>query len=150
MRQPAGQITASGLLSSTPPVHLLYRSGARADAPLFPAAIAVIRDRADVVDKQGNLIPPTVVVICKRLMLPALGFKGPNRFAVSKLRMGAPVEAIQAGEGHNSAILKWSTEHAPTVFTECCRGVGACSDADASCGSCCNNHNGRHVIPVNT
>jgi len=139
MRKSPGSKTSSGILNTSPPVYLHYKTGMRTSAPLFPAAIAVIRNQADVTDVQGSLIPHTLVVICKRLVLPMLGFRGANRFAVQKLRVGKEVEAIDAGEGHVSAILKWSTEHAPTVLKECCRGVGPCIDATPECGGCCNN-----------
>jgi hypothetical protein len=151
MEKPSGQRTASGIIGLLPDVFLKHKgSGVTTPERLFPAAIKVVRKQGDIaVDRAGKiLMPPTLVVICKRLMRTALGLQNVGSAALKKLRMGEPVDAILAGKGHHTAVLPWSTEQAPTVLTDCCFGVGVCQDADRSCGACCNNHNRTERIPI--
>lgn len=122
-------------------IRVKYRESGLNVTENFPtAAIAIINDRADVLNKDGRIVFPKKVVICQCAEISAEN----RRIA------GTPVTAIDPGEDHEALLLPGakasSVNPVRTVQKESTRPVGQCSDADPKrgCKNCCNCLSQRH------
>lgn len=115
---------------SDPPIRVMGNLGAIVKERPHVAAFAIVRGEARAINEKGDVIRPTVVILCPIAFQP---------FSVSKpKRLGTPVEAIDPGPQHRVLVLPWSTEDASLVPKEHARPVGKCRATSENCKSCPN------------
>lgn len=113
-------------------LRLKYASGGVVKEQLLTGAIAVMRGDARVIDQWKKDIPTKTVVVCRRI-----SGQEPH------LSIGAALEVVDPGEENQFLVLLKGSVAAPVVAKSQCRPAGACKDADASCGKCCNNQKNK-------
>lgn len=128
---PATPAAAQGNL-----VSVMYRgTRLRATESFSVGVIAVLKDRADILDKDGKVVFPGKAVICQRIE----GLPPEDR-----RQAGTPVTVLNPGENHKNLILPKAkaTKVNPirTIQKEFVRPIGTCPDSriDSSCKNCCN------------
>lgn len=113
-------------------VPVKYRgSNLKAEQNFSVAAIAVIKGKADVLDRHGKIVLPTLAVICQRFELPD----------VDRRQSGTPLTVIDLGNGALLLPKGKATTTSPfrTVQKNITRGVDMCTDIEPrACKGCCN------------
>lgn len=115
-------------------ISLKYRgTGLKVSQNFSVGAIAVISNRADILDKSGCIVLPVKVVICKRFDLSE----------ENRRQSGTPITAIDPGKEHDTLILllakATTTNPVRTVPKEVILSIGTCEKTDPPvCKGCCN------------
>jgi len=111
-------------------LRVMYPSGAVVEHQLLAGAFAIVRSNAQVVCKDDKPISPELVVACQRELAHC-------NMTRRQLLVGTPIDAVNPESAHQFYVLPWN-RFVPILIKSSCRSVGECSDADDSCGSCCN------------
>jgi hypothetical protein len=134
----------------SPTVRLKYKTGTILKEPLHPASIQIIRQTADILDQDGEVLMQQKIVVCKRHnIFEKLGYSASGEFAkfIEKmLHIGTPVSVIDPGTEHHSFVLLNGHPNFPLILKGfCCSAEKGdyCPNADANCGTCCNNYSGK-------
>ena len=118
-------------------VSLMYRgTRLKARESFAVGVLAVLKNRADILDEAGKIVFPEKAVICQCAegLLPE-----------DRRQTGTPITVLDPGKHHNSFILPKAKASAVnpirTIRKELIRPVGKCPDThiQGSCKNCCNN-----------
>ena len=119
---------------NTDTILVMYRgTRLRVEESFSVGAVAVLKNKADILNRKGEMVFPGKVVICKRIDGLA-----PEDYRIA----GTPVTYLDPGEHHQVLILP-KVKASPinpirTIQKKSVRPVEECKDVRPCCKNCCN------------